>query len=67
MKYGCYNRPPLKTVAVVQDGWIVQPGTRAPRMIAINDPMSKNCRYENASTDRGCAGCIHGQHQETTA
>lgn len=62
-KNGCYNREPLKTTAIVQDGWIdngkhVLSWTRMPRMIEIIDPMSKACQYQVLTkNDPKCDGC----------
>lgn len=60
MSYGCHNRKPLKTRAVVQDGYFQDGVTRTPRMIPIPDPMTKSCQYTATSpSDARCAGCIH--------
>ena len=61
MSYGCHNRPPLRTRAVVQDGYFFDGVTRTPKMIAIPDPMSKDCRYSKDHDDPGCTGCKHKQ------
>ena len=65
MSRGCYNRPPLKTRAVVQDGWYQDGTTRTPRMIAIPDPMSKTCQYskDDRYNDPKCIGCKHHHHK----
>jgi len=48
---------------MVQDGWYQDGTTRTPRMIAIPDPMSKDCRYSQDHDDPGCAGCKHKQEK----
>lgn len=67
--YGCHNRKPLKTGAVVQEGWhdtvlsIANLSmTRQPVMVAVPDEMSKDCRYTRTDlgqADAKCEGCKH--------
>jgi hypothetical protein len=59
MSYGCKNRAPLKTRAMVQDGWNYTGDTRTPRMVIIPDPMTKTCNYSLHAQygDKGCNGC----------
>ena len=64
MSHGCFNRAPLKTSALVQDGWVPEQygHTRTPWMVSIPDPMTKACNYtttELGKVDPGCTGCIH--------
>lgn len=61
-KYGCFDRPPLRTQVVVQAGWYQDGYTRTPRMISIPDPMAKYCQYTLTTlgqVDTRCDGCIH--------
>lgn len=58
----CHNRNPFKERMVVQDGWYMDGYTRTPRMIAIDNPMSKDCQYSKdpmgyGQQDKGCEGC----------
>lgn len=56
--HGCHNRPPLRTRAMVQDGWFLDGVTRMPRMIAIPDPMTKECQYTKLNPkDERCKNC----------
>mgnify|MGYP003613952509 CR=1 FL=1 len=62
--YGCHNREPLKTEAVVQTGWstFIQPDAEARMVARIPDPMSKDCRYTHTDlgqADAKCEGCKH--------
>jgi len=61
MSHGCFNRPPLKTRAIVQDGHFMDGVSRTARMISIPDPMTKTCQYskDDRYNDPGCAECIH--------
>lgn len=61
MSYGCFNRSPLKTSVIVQDGWYMDGHTRLSRMISIADPMTKTCQYsrDDRYADPGCIGCAH--------
>ena len=73
MKPHCYNRPPFRDSVIVQDGWIFETilnehgepvRTRLPRMVEINDDMSKNCQQHGPmgeATLHGwdCTGCRH--------
>lgn len=61
MGYGCFDRKPLATRAVVQDGWYSDGTTRYPKMIPIPDPMTKSCQYDRSVNDLGCSGCKHGK------
>jgi hypothetical protein len=42
---GCFDRAPLKSRVMVQDGWNQSGDTRTPRMVIIPDPMTKTCQY----------------------
>lgn len=64
----CFNRPPYKDTIVVQDGWINQEfpfigKTRTPRMVEIDDPMSKACQQNKPPFGEAyrmgwdCEGC----------
>lgn len=67
MKYGCHSRPPLKTRAIVADGFFMDGTTRTPKMISISDPMTKTCQYTHTAlgaADAKCAGCTHKQTTE---
>ena len=45
---------------MVQDGWFLDGVTRAPRMIAIPDPMTKECQYTKLNPkDERCEKCTH--------
>lgn len=65
--YGCHNRAPLKTEALVQTGWQSMPlsmnewtYTRAPVLAHVPDEMSKDCKYTRTDlgqNDARCAGC----------
>ncbi|CAB4158728.1 hypothetical protein UFOVP708_20 [uncultured Caudovirales phage] len=63
MTYGCHNRPPLRSVAVVQAGWRYVTGsdgqpTRIPVIRRVGDPMSKDCQHTiGAPDDPGCGDC----------
>lgn len=59
MSYGCFNRLPLKTTAIVQDGWFMDGVSRTARMISIFDPMTKTCQYsrDDRYADPGCIDC----------
>lgn len=64
--YGCHNRPPLRTRAMVQDGWNMSDWfmgvmTKTPLMIEIPDPMSKDCQYVPPQPDPKCSGCQHAK------
>ena len=62
MTYGCFNRPSLKTQAIVQDGFFMDGVTRTPRMVSIPDPMTKDCQFthtELGKSDPKCTGCTH--------
>ena len=62
MKYGCHSRPPLKTSAVVANGFFMDGYTRTPKMISIPDPMTKTCNYTTTvlgKADIKCIGCAH--------
>lgn len=63
MSHGCFNRKPLKTSALVQDGWVPEQygHTRTPWMVSTPDPMTKTCQYskDDRYGDPGCVGCIH--------
>jgi len=54
---GCYNRETLKTTVIVQEGWIMKEFTRLPKMIRIDDPLSKDCQYSKLTDDKKCEGC----------
>lgn len=66
-KPACFNRPPFKDTAIVQDGWYWQilpfvGKTRIPHMTEIPDPMSKGCQQHSPlgeATLHGwdCDGC----------
>ena len=63
----CFNREPLKTRVMVQDGWNQDGNTRTPRMSIIPDPMTKHCNY--AMTDLGkvdplCMGCSQKERND---
>ena len=60
-KNGCFDRAPLRTTAIVQDGWYMDGVTRTPRMISIPDPMTKTCQYskDDKYDDQACTGCKH--------
>ena len=60
-KNGCFDRPPLKTSAVVADGHFMDGVTRTSRMISIPDPMTKTCQYskDDKYDDPQCVGCKH--------
>lgn len=66
---GCYNHKPYAQRVLVQDGFTTirhgrgfnDGGTRAPRMVWIDNPMSKECDYTQhvkTNGDPGCTGCI---------
>ena len=60
--YGCHNRKPLAESLRVQDGWFDYEDDegriyRVPRMITINNPMTKECQYSAAHDDPRCTGC----------
>jgi hypothetical protein len=63
MTYGCHNRRPLHSIAIVQAGWRYVTGTdgqptRHPVMRRISDPMSKACQHtQGAPDDPKCKGC----------
>lgn len=59
---GCHNRAPLRTSAVVQDGWFMDGVTRTPRMISVPHRMTTECQYSRdpmglGQQDPGCHGC----------
>lgn len=59
---GCHNRAPLRRTIVVQDGWFMDGVTRVPKMVAVPDPMTKDCHYTHTNlgqADTGCEGCRH--------
>jgi len=60
-KNGCFDRAPLKTRVMVQDGWNYIGDTRTPRMVIIPDPMTKTCQYQadDKYSDPQCVGCKH--------
>ena len=66
-KNGCFDRAPLKTKVMVQDGWDYTGDTRAPRMVIIPDPMTKSCQYQKDDkyNDPQCLGCIHKESHGT--
>lgn len=67
----CHNRPPFSDTVIVQDGWIFETmlnehgesvRTRLPRLVEINDNMSKNCHQHGAKGEAtlhgwDCDGC----------
>ena len=57
-KNGCFDRAPLKSRVMVQDGWWPD-GTR--HMVEIPDPMTKDCQYQadDKYNDPQCVGCKH--------
>ena len=62
MSHGCFNRAPLKSRVMVQDGWDQSGDTRTPRMVIIPDPMTKTCNYTTTQLgqiDASCNGCKH--------
>ena len=61
MSYGCFNRAPLETRVIVQDGWIDDDHTRMPLMVNWPDPMTKTCNYQadDKYNDPQCQGCKH--------
>ena len=60
MTYGCFNREPLKTSRIIQDGF-KNAGFMGPviRLIEIQDPMTKHCNYsrDDKYNDPQCVGC----------
>ena len=59
---GCFNRAPLKTMVVVQNGHFMDEVTRVPRMVSIPNPMTTSCQYTLSplgAADSACAGCSH--------
>ena len=54
VKYGCYNRAPLKDTILVQVGWTE--GRREMREYPVT--MTKDCQYRKENdTDKSCFGC----------
>lgn len=61
-KYGCFDRPPLRTQVVVQAGFFMDGVTRTPRMVSTPNPMTKDCQYTHTTigqADAKCQGCKH--------
>lgn len=71
MAYGCFNRAPLKTGAVVQDGWVELESHDGetiitPILVNIPDSMTPDCQYTKTTLgqrDPGCVGCKHKETQ----
>lgn len=61
-KNGCFDRPPLKSRVMVQDGWIYGGDVRMAKVKEIPDPMTKTCNYTTTTlgqVDPQCVGCKH--------
>lgn len=69
--YGCHNRAPLKTEAVVRAGSVpVGRNVMAMSVKTIPDPMTKHCNYthtELGQADAKCEGCMHRAEQLSEA
>ena len=59
--YGCHNRKPLRTTALVQQGWArIGYHVEARHTVSIPDEMTKDCQYrktELGKVDPKCEGC----------
>lgn len=66
MTYGCHNRPPLKSVVAVQDGWVhdFMSGATKRTGVLVSSPflMAPDCQYTKTAlgqADPKCEGCKH--------
>jgi len=73
MTHSCYNRAPLAATIVVQDGWITSAAddlpvgavfTRQPRMVVIENKLSKKCQYSLHAADPKCSGCVWNRAEQ---
>lgn len=64
-RYGCFNRPPFRTVMPVQDGWYLDGVTRTPRLVAMRHRMQPDCQYTHTELGQADAGCTDCKHRTT--
>lgn len=63
--YGCHNkpRPTPETTLTAQSGWIEYEErnavVRVPVWAKIPHRFMEGCKYDKATSDRACEGCMH--------
>lgn len=64
--YGCHNRDQFDLGHFGQERTYDANGRWQTQLVYIANKMSRECRYDNKSTDARCYGCRHGELNEST-